>query len=240
MEWKVFLTGDESDLNELSKSFCGPNLAIVREEEGFVLKSSRFSEVNNSSAIRENAENLLVLLNGGARLALGARKAIALGHIARIGDDGSRSCFLFPAPIRVTARVLSPSIRITHADGGAEEFNPADPVVGWVNAGLKTEPVAKVLRLLATKEPSWENLYRILEVVEEDMCGLGAIVQQGWATRKKLKRFKHTASSPSVIGDDARHGKERTQPPAKPMTFSEARSLIESVVRDWLDTKQNP
>jgi hypothetical protein len=241
MEWKVCLSGDEFDLSELSKSFCGPGLAIVREEERFVLKSSRFSELNDAEAIRHDAARIVVLLDGGARLALGARRPITLGGgIERINDDGSRDAFAFPDTLRLAVRALAPSVRVTHSDGTEQEFNPADPVVGWVKAGLGSETVARVLGLFASKPLDWVNLYRILEVVESDMGGLKSIAQQGWATRAGLRRFKRSANSPSAIGDDARHGKEPTQPAADPMTLSEARSFIETILHNWLRTKQNP
>jgi hypothetical protein len=116
--------------------------------------------------------------------------------------------------------------------------NEAGPIPDWIAIALKEEKVAKVFRLLCNDPLDWVALYRILEVVEEDVGGLGNIVGQGWASSRSLSRFKHTANSPSTTGDEARHGKEQTQPPAKPMTIAEARALIETVVHNWLSAKQ--
>ena len=238
MEWQVFLTGDEFDLNELSKSFCCPDLAIGRDEGGFVLRSSRLRDLNEVDAVRREAQSILVLLDGAARLALHTRLPIAIRDIVLIRDDGSKGYF---ESLGQTLHIRTGlSVAVKHAGGMEEQINPADPVVGWVNAGLGSETVARVLGLFASKPLDWVNLYRILEVVESDMGGLKSIAQQGWATRAGLKRFKHSANSPSAIGDDARHGKEPTQPPADPMTLSGARSFIETIVHKWLRTKQNP
>ncbi|MGH7884376.1 MAG: hypothetical protein ACRENO_01630, partial [Thermodesulfobacteriota bacterium] len=63
------------------------------------------------------------------------------------------------------------------------------------------------------------------------------IVEKEWTTKKEIKRFKHTANSPSVLGEDARHGEENTQPPLKPMTLLEARQFIEKLIHNWISTK---
>jgi len=238
MEWKVFLTGDEFDLDALSKSFSGPDPAVVREDEGFVLRSSRFSQFDDSDAVRADAEYLLMLLNGAARLALHARRPIVIRDVVLIQNDGAKVYYKSVADtiyIRATA-----SATLKRGDGVEEQFNEANVVSEWVNAGLGSEAVARVLGLFATKPVDWVNLYRILEVVEGDVGGPKSIADQGWATREALKRFKHTANSVFASGDDARHGTERTQPPADPMTLSEARSFIEAIVHNWLRTKENP
>ena len=240
MEWQVFLTGDESDLNELSKSFCCPDLVIARGEDGFVLRWSRLRDLNEVDAVRREAESVLVLLNGAARLLLHSTLPIAIGRIVLVRDDGSKGSFVsVSGTIRARARA-SATATVKRADGVEERFNEADPVAEWVKAGLGNEAIARVLKLLATKPLDWKNLYPILEVVESDMGGLKPIAQQGWATRAALKRFKHTANSVFAIGDEARHGTEPTQPPADPMTLSEARSFIETILHNWLRTKQNP
>jgi len=238
MEWKVFLPGDEFDLLELSKSLCSPDLAVTRDEDDFVLRSSRLSDLHDADALRREAENIVMLLDGAARVVLHTRVPIAVGSIVLIRDDGSKGYF---ENLGVTLHVRTgASVVLKRADGSEEQFNQADPVVGWVNAGLGNEAVARVLGLFATKAADWVNLYRILEVVESDMGGRDSIVQQGWVTSAELRRFKHSANSPSAIGDDARHGKESTKPPPDPMTLTEARSFVETILHNWLRTKHNP
>lgn len=83
----------------------------------------------------------------------------------------------------------------------------------------------------------WVNLYRIFEIVACDSGGLDAINANAWATKASMKLFKHTANSPGALGLDARHGTETTQPPKQPMTISEARALVNSIVHAWLRSK---
>src|SRR5699024_4338714 len=118
-----------------------------------------------------------------------------------------------------------------------QEIKPADDVPAWVELGINDEAVAKVLRLL-TNSLDWVGLYRIYEVIESDIGGLDALVSTGWATKARVKLFKHTSNSPGAIGDDARHGKESSQPPSQPMHLHEARNLVESLINPWLKSKQ--
>ncbi len=86
----------------------------------------------------------------------------------------------------------------------------AEAFGGWVELADHDAKVDKALRILITRETNWVNLYNILDVVLSDVGGM--IWQAGWATESEVKRFKHTADSESTLGDEARHGQERTQP----------------------------
>ena len=78
------------------------------------------------------------------------------------------------------------------------------------------------------------NLYRILDFVRHAKGGIEGIVTSGYATKRELNRFTHTANSHDATGDDSRHGALNHQPPKDPMTLEEARTLIRSVVKQWL------
>jgi len=47
MNWEVVLTGDKSDLEELSKVFKDKDLSIVQENEQFILESEDFDVLSN-------------------------------------------------------------------------------------------------------------------------------------------------------------------------------------------------
>jgi len=71
----------------------------------------------------------------------------------------------------------------------------------------------------------------------KDVGGTSNIIKRGWATDKSITRFKRTAQSPEVIGDLARHGIQKDEPPEDPMTVSEAKSFIETILHKWLRSK---
>jgi hypothetical protein len=93
------------------------------------------------------------------------------------------------------------------------------------------------MRLASRGKLDWVNLYRIFEVIAADVGGLDAIASYGWASKASMKLFKRTACSPGAVGLDARHGTDSTPAPSKPMVISEARNLINAIIRAWLQIK---
>lgn len=237
MGWEVPLTGDAADLQMLARSFTSGQFIISERGDSFVLASPEFEDLADAAKIRDRAAQFIVLLNGAARLGLETRMPVGIGGVYLQRPDGKRDAFVFLEPIAATARALPPSLTITRLDGSRETFHPADPVRDWVGLAAADEGVARVLELLAGGVCDWVNLYRIFEVVEADVGGVDNIASRGWASKTAIREFKHTANSPGALGKDARHGKETTQPPRKPMPLTEARTLILGIVNPWLRSK---
>jgi len=127
---------------------------------------------------------------------------------------------------------------VIRGDGTREEVvSDADPVpASDLLALAASEPdVARALRLIGQAEPTWSVLYHLYEVVLGDVGG--RIYDDGWASRAEVERFRRTANSPVVLGEDARHGRETTEPPSNPMSLREARDVVERLVRRWLEEK---
>ena len=99
---------------------------------------------------------------------------------------------------------------------------------------MKDTNVEKVLRLIAKDSNSWVGIYRIFEVIEND---IGALTKYDWVTKTNIKRFTHSANSVTVSGDEARHGKETNEPPKNPMSISEAKAFISQIIHSWLNEK---
>ncbi len=235
MKWEVQLNGDAHDLKELSKSLTDDDLRIYERNGQYFLESNRFEMLTTSEEVASLTAEVLQVLTGAVRLSLGGRTPLHVANTARVRPDGGRDVFVtLSDTIHIRATV---GVEITRADGTIEVVNPADKVPGWVKLGLADSNVAKALRLLGTDEHDWVSLYRLYEVIEDDVGGLDNIVHHGWATKASIKRFKHTANSPGAIGDDSRHGKESTTPPPDPMHLGEARSLVEVILHNWLRSK---
>lgn len=235
MEWLVQLTGNTVDLDELSNSLKSAEFTVMHAEDAYFLKSKDFNDISDPDAVLKSAGEILTLINGGAKLAFGARDPLKIAHVVRIDKDGKRNIYTYLSD-QVVVRAI-PNVVYLASDGTVKEIRAADVVTDWLLAGQENPAVAKVLRLFGTGGNDWVSLYRIYEVIEADAGGVSNIQKQGWATKRAIERFKHTANSPGVIGDDARHGKQTTKPPRNPMLFTEAKSLIESITKNWLRSK---
>ncbi len=236
MEWTVQLIGDPLDLAALAQSLTTSETKVFREGQNHVLASDAFAHAADAAAVRRTADEILALINGAARLALGALRPIQIGAIYRKRSGAPPEIHVMAEPVIVHLR-SSASVWVVDAGGTIQESHPADPVRDWLALGRSDAAVGKVLQSVAAGTMDWVNLYRMLEIVSEDAGGLDTIISNGWATKRSLRLFKHTANSPGAVGLDARHGAETTDAPAAPMPISEARSLITSTVHAWLRAK---
>ena len=245
MKWFVCLSGVTFDLKELSKSLNNDFLRIEKYKihilenkdiNAFRLESELFDSITDYDLLNKKANEIIKRLNGASKLTLNSRKPIVISSIERINDDGKKEIFM---SITETVNVRdSFSISITDINGKTTETHMADPISDWICIASSDNNVAKILCLVGSKQLDWVGLYRIFEVIENDVGKIDNIVDNGWATKASIKRFKHTANSPAAIGDDARHGKEFTSPPAKPMSLSEGKSLVENIIHNWLNSKK--
>ena len=235
MEWVVCIKGDDFDLQELSKSLTSPELCLVKEENEYYLKSTSFNHLMNAGEVVEKAQEILTLINGASRLALGTRKPLTTGVVLKINDDGSREGFVSVSDSLNLRETFS--VTKILQDRTVQEVHQADPIPDWIKVAQGNENVAKVFRLLANFGYDWVNLNRILEVIMKDVDGTSNITRKGWATKKSIDRFTGTANNQDVIGDTARHGIAKNKPLEDPMAFSEAKSFIETILHNWLRSK---
>jgi len=234
--WKVRIISDQYDLAELKQSFSTGIISIEEtENHEFYLISDSFQECTDDAQVTKIASNLIALIGGASRLALGGNIPLRQAETVKIKEDGTSLVFMH---LQDTLHVrASLHLSVIDDEGNiVEEIKPADEVPNWVDLGMKYDSVAKVLRLY-TQPLDWVSLYRIYEVIESDTGGLDTLASTGWATKPRIRLFKHTANSPGAIGDDARHGKESSQPPPQPMHLHEARNLVESLISPWLKNK---
>ena len=234
MEWEVVLRGPDHILGELTHAFRGDPDTIVQTNDGFALRSTRFTDVTDAADVRRQATPIVQALSGISKMLLQSEASLAIGSLVEIRPDGTRNIFLElePAVLRISGGLVS--LKVTHADGSVEERRPSDPASTWLTKALATPEAARALRLRDKSPLLWTDLYRLFEVIVEGAGGADEVAAAGWASHVQLRRFKHSANSVKTAGDQARHGVEGTDPPADPMTIAEARSLVDILLARWL------
>jgi len=228
MEWYVQILGDNSDLQELSKSLNSPELCISQEDQKYVLKSSNFDQLKNAADVRKRAKEILSLLNGTAKLALGTQQKLTIDAVVEIRDDGKKTTVLFLSDTVPGGSSTSTSVKTSN--GNVQEIHPADPIPVWIKTAQINKTVATVFRLIGASALNWIDLYKVYEIIKSDVGGKDKIADNGWATKRQINLFKRTAQA-------YRHGKLKGTPPKKPMTLSEAESFVKKILRKWLQTK---
>lgn len=168
MEWFIGITGKESDLNELSKSINTKDLCISKHRDRYILKYSAFSQCANPTEVRKIAANILKTVNGAARLRLNIAKSIEISGVEGRGDDGS--VVINPEPVICYVSVALGHMIIRNADGSVKKsFSPANTVLEDIKIAQRDERVARVLEILDYDGKSWSGLYKIFEVINEDV-----------------------------------------------------------------------
>jgi hypothetical protein len=238
MEWVITLNGDEIDLRELAKVWDTPELTIDKNESTYTLKGSYFASFTDQE-IREKVNELLVPLNAGIILNLGAINPIKIGQIMQIKPDGTRIVLLSGYAIARTRAFACASI--IKEDGTQEIHHPADSTVSLLKLAQSDPQVAKICQYINHDFDSFPILYKIYEVIKRD--GFPHI-QEGKPKGKYCdegERLRITAHSPSLSGIASRHAYDamptEKQSKEKFISLIEAQDFIKKIVREWLETK---
>jgi hypothetical protein len=231
MTFEARIAGDPSELRLLASSLRG-DTTVVEVNGEFLLQSARLDACADARAALVVAQLICHELTGVVTALLGSAKAIESDVIYTPTIHG-RDVHVQLKPGKIVLRGFPATLRVTHADGTVEERGPVASSTKWLEKAATDGATSKILRLLGNGHLGWVELYRLLEALE-DAAGHSATAQ--WSSAKDIRRFKHTANSVAAAGDEARHGKERTDPPKEPMSLGEARALVIDLVKRWLSS----
>jgi hypothetical protein len=215
------------DLEQLAMLFGEGTVRVSAQGDRFWMASNAIDLIEDAGEAYGEAEGLLKTVNGASVLRVQNTGLVRLGSMRRI-DKGRDDIYVVPQSARLTMRTGIVKVLI---DG-----KPIPAQEGRILVAADQDPnLEQVLRLYGSREPDWRDLFFILEALEDGIAKTAAAA--GWMTESQRKRFTATANNRRVIGDDARHGHAKFEPPTNPMTLEEARALIEETVRQWIHSK---
>lgn len=232
--------GDNKVLQSLSHSLRGDEYILQERDGHFFMWGPGFSEIQDSGEVREHGKRIIKSLSGIARILLGSEKEITTGAVFEITETGVKNIFITPDPVTIQIKAsMTVSATVISKEGKIiEERRSAAPAPTFIKKSLKYEVVERALRLRDEDHLGWVELYRLFEVIESDVPS-HEMVAKGWISKNKISDFKRTACSPEAIGDLARHGKSIGDPPSRPMKLSEARGLVDDILKKWLLLKES-
>ena len=118
MEWRVQLSGEDSDLEELSKSFSFEKLRIWKDQENYALSSSDFNRIAEANIVLRKSEEILTSTNAGSKVIQNLQKPIKVNGIKSIDENGKSTLHIFPKSAVAAAGVGRPTVLI---DGEVQE-----------------------------------------------------------------------------------------------------------------------
>lgn len=239
--WKVKISGLQSDLEHLSKHFTEPSNRVFWDAGSncYVYESDAFLTCTTSEQVNVQAIEKLAILSGVLKAVRGSQQALTFGTVYRVDENGTKELF---AGVVETLHLMdeTDAVVITSDALGQPVTKPSGPARTVLLARLASSDgaVAKALRLFGKPDSStWVGLYRIYEVIQDDVGGAHDLKKRNWGSVSDMDRFKRSANSVEIAGDDARHGSGNEKPPAKPMTLGEANAYVGYLFQAWLASK---
>ena len=235
-KWAIRLVGDSRKLDLLCE-IKHPDFTVTKKSDGYYLESSIFDVLETHDDIRKRASKIISALNGILTLLIDSHDEVNFDFIVKTQEDGTETvCGVFSDRVCMTDSL---SIEIRDKNGKLiEKYNPLSSALEILEFAVNSDDVLRVLSFLHYKKLNWTNLYKIFEIIQNDVGGNKKLVELGWTTKKKIEKFKHTANSPTATGDEARHAIENT-PPSKPMRLNEAIHYIKQLIMNWINYKMS-
>jgi len=164
--------------------------------------------------------NVLPLINGIGRVHDASYRPVCLADSV-INEDTLQTRHVF-AEVRMEGRS-----RLT-IGGDPPSATP-------LRSKFDSDPVLMeaVMRIGKSDTHSWDDLYKVYEVLKDGAGGRDSLLQRIGLTKKELDRFTRTANHPAASGELARHARMREQPPADPLSLEEGRQFIREMLQRW-------
>lgn len=248
MTWKVYLTGNETDLKLLSENLDEPS-EINEDEDKFYMISKKFDGLEKHEEVREIANKEINIIYAMSKVGLGPNRPLskpAITSVVKESLDGSKegsvsatadAVFEDQCEARDTVNVT----KMGENDEAETVYKTGQEISGIEEICHKDEKVRELLDML-NKEDTYVNLYRIYEFIQEDLGNFdeGNMVELGWVSKSKKERFTSTVNSRDAIGDRARHGKRISKPKGgNKMESQEAKNFVYKIVKKWIEFRKN-
>jgi len=235
MKWLVLLDVKKSDFDNLSNLLrSSDEFSVITENSKYYLTSSRWESLTNVSDVYWEATKPLQDISAVARIQFTDFPLLKPDMIYEVDEEGKRHG---RSALSATINVGSSCSVSIQLEGGQDIIRNLE-FESWMKLAEEDEIVKNVFRQITDFEHNWINLYKVYEIVEKNAGKIKKIHRiEQWINKDKIRDFKHTANSQSAIGDDARHGVDRNDPPKEPMSLSEAQALIRNLVKQWLQWK---
>jgi hypothetical protein len=224
---RVELDGETGDLIAAVHSFSDFEPKVVKIEGIYYLRSVTFEGINDVSELHERAKELLRGVNLGLKMQDTAHRDLRIRCISFL-EDGERK--------RLGYLEGASSLRIRSSarfDVVGQKPRPSNAQRFLKLASIRSS-AAEVLRYWSIEPRDGAWLYKVYEVIKDDMGGCGDIAAAGLKPLDDIKSFTGSVNRPDVLGDFARHARMPGPPPQHTMDEAEATSFVQTLAINWL------
>lgn len=215
------------------------------------LTSPKFEKFDSYQEVWECAQHLESTVGEVAELVYGINSRFELdGSVYAILPDGSSRKHVFESVSISVQASVSVSETVVKASSTTEKtLSPEDRerkkeqerrrreekikrAKTYVAPALENPTVLEVLRL-SKDEQNPLNLGHIFDLIQADIGGeIEELVSQ-----TQITRFTRSINHPEVFGKKSRHAVSNQEPPPNPMSLSEAREFVSTLLERWIEQK---
>jgi hypothetical protein len=232
-QWRVHVQGEQIDLKELRDILAANDPAIIEDGNNFYLTSKAWNQSDDATAIHNRAKEFIQLLEDAAYFHFRDTAPLKIGGVVRIDDSGVKHHFIIAEVGKITLRGARVRAVATVGGPGNQPSKQEHLVTRLLRASKKNSNVQDALKFY--RNGNWFNLYKVYELVKDDVNGEKEILSRKWISKTSLKRFTQMAQSRAGLGDDARHASKKYKPPAKAMSLTEAKTIIGTLLQNWIN-----
>lgn len=181
--WEVQVAGSASDLAHLSRWFRGPPTVVWFDERDlcYLVGDDSFQQLEESSEVWVAAGEVLAVLSGVLKLIRNADETLKTGAVYLRHPDGRRDVFVSLTPAAIRLEAGEAVACVTSKDGRTVMLSsPSSPTRSLATAARTDLLVSKALRLYGSDGSSWVGLYRVHEVIEEDVGDERRMLRRAW------------------------------------------------------------
>jgi hypothetical protein len=231
VELWIELQGHDWDLADLARVATTDELRIEEREDGkHYLRADSLIPLIDGDGLHEAVLELVAAVDRVARLHITDFEGIRHGSLVEVTDTGGENLRGLAPPATCTAKVG----RVRVSTGQPEEpFTDPVEFARCVSVATESPDVAAALFLYETRGGSFRDLYFIIDLILGDV---GSTLYE-WVSQDDVRRLKHTANSKTILGTEARHGREPTQPPKNPTSPGEAREIVRQALLGWIRSR---
>jgi len=239
MKWKIQISGPKELLLELSEILTDEDFRLVHIDGDFFIESIAFDQISTPDEMIKMVGNNLDLLTNSVHLIRGIAEPIKVGGIARRKDDGSKVISPLalkdhiPLSNNLKIKVSWAKGKVINKEGKDVTPHPANDIKRMFDTARSYDEIYKAVFLLATRPMDWNSLYKLLDLIADDVGGFKEIKSRGWASKNSLERIHHTSVSYEEAGIDSRKLTQKQKPPSKPISLKQARSIMLSMFHNW-------
>jgi hypothetical protein len=231
--WRAQIEGDPESLEILRKNFENH---IIVEDNTYFLQCPQFGPGNEDllQCAKYILNNMINLLN----LNLNKQWKVSVQGTFQNYENGKKSIIMAPEPGIITLKGLPCSVTVNGTVSDPDVVN--DNLEKFLRCIHPHENIQEALDFYKT--PDWVNLFKVWELIEDDMGGKSEIVNKGWASSDEINLFRCTAHNREGAGLNARHAVasrmnshcSQVLSSQDPMELSVGKSLIGRLLKQWI------